>query len=57
MKIVQERLGHRNIKTTLNIYSHITQKDDETASEVFDRNFISPAQPGHILVEDNPTSD
>lgn len=57
MKIVQERLGHRNIKTTLNIYSHITQKDDETASDVFDRNFISPAQPGHILAKDKPTSD
>ena len=57
IKIVQERLGHRNIKTTLNIYSHVTQKDDETASNVFDRNFINPAHTGHILAKDKPTSD
>ncbi|MGE7545024.1 tyrosine-type recombinase/integrase [Sporosarcina newyorkensis] len=35
MKVLQKRLGHRNIKTTLNIYSHITEKDDEKASDVF----------------------
>ncbi len=35
MKVLQNRLGHRNIKTTLNIYSHITEKDDEKASDVF----------------------
>jgi len=34
MKIVQQRLGHKDIKTTLNIYSHVTKKDDEKASEV-----------------------
>ncbi|MFO1445587.1 tyrosine-type recombinase/integrase [Bacillus sp. Bva_UNVM-123] len=36
MKIVQKRLGHKNIKTTLNTYSHVTEKDDEKASDVFD---------------------
>lgn len=35
MKVVQERLGHTNIKTTLNIYGHLTQRDDELASDVF----------------------
>lgn len=35
MKVLQKRLGHKNIKTTLNIYSHITEKDDEKASDVF----------------------
>ncbi len=35
MKVLQKRLGHRNIKTTLNVYSHITEKDDEKASDVF----------------------
>lgn len=35
IKVLQSRLGHRNIKTTLNIYSHITEKDDEKASDVF----------------------
>lgn len=36
MKVVQKRLGHKNIKTTMNIYSHVTEKDDEKASDVFE---------------------
>lgn len=51
MKVVQERLGHSNIKTTLNIYGHITQKDDELASDVFTRNFTNRAHIGHTLAE------
>lgn len=35
MKILQRRLGHSNIKTTLSVYSHITEKDDEKASNIF----------------------
>ncbi|MGM8212725.1 tyrosine-type recombinase/integrase [Virgibacillus sp. W0430] len=35
MKIIQKRLGHKNIKTTLNLYSHVTEKDDEKASDLF----------------------
>ena len=35
MKVVQQRLGHKDIQTTLNIYSHVTKKDDEKASDVF----------------------
>lgn len=35
MKIVQKRLGHKNIKTTLNLYAHMSDKDDEKASDVF----------------------
>ena len=32
-KAVQLRLGHKDIKTTLNIYEHITQtQEDKTAS-------------------------
>ena len=36
MKILQNRLGHKDIRTTLNVYSHITEKDDEKASDVFE---------------------
>jgi hypothetical protein len=29
MKIVQKRLGHKDIQTTLNLNSHITEEDDK----------------------------
>ncbi|MUV38135.1 Integrase [Lentibacillus sp. JNUCC-1] len=35
MKIVQKRLGHKDIRTTLNMYSHITTEDEQKASDVF----------------------
>ncbi|AYC28688.1 tyrosine-type recombinase/integrase [Paenisporosarcina cavernae] len=35
MKVIQNRLGHKNIKTTMNIYAHATLEDDEKASNVF----------------------
>lgn len=37
MKTVQKRLGHKNIKTTLNLYSHVTEEDDKKAGNVFDK--------------------
>jgi integrase len=35
-KIVQERLGHQDIETTLNIYSHVTTSLQKDASDKFD---------------------
>lgn len=35
MKVVQMRLGHKDISTTLNIYSHVTKNDDKKASDIF----------------------
>lgn len=35
MKVIQKRLGHKNIKTTLNTYSHVSTEDDKKASDVF----------------------
>lgn len=35
MKVVQKRLGHKDIKTTYNFYSHVTEKDDKKASDLF----------------------
>ena len=32
-KVIQERLGHSDINTTLNIYSHITDKIQNSATE------------------------
>lgn len=31
-KVVSERLGHSNIRTTLDIYSHVTPRMDEAAA-------------------------
>ncbi len=39
IKVVQQRLGHENIKTTLNIYSHLTNKLEEDAINKFDDYF------------------
>lgn len=32
-KVVQERLGHKNIETTLNVYAHVTEHMKDTATE------------------------
>ncbi|WP_166462357.1 tyrosine-type recombinase/integrase [Psychrobacillus vulpis] len=39
MKVIQKRLGHKDIKTTLNMYSHINEDDDKDASNTFDKLF------------------
>ncbi|PWA08621.1 hypothetical protein DCC39_14370 [Pueribacillus theae] len=36
-KTIQKRLGHKDIKTTLKFYSHVTEEDDKKASDVFDK--------------------
>ncbi len=35
-KIIQEQLGHSDIKMTINTYSHLTKKDKNEASDHFD---------------------
>lgn len=37
MKTVQKRLGHKDIKTTMSFYSHVTEEDDQKASDVFNQ--------------------
>lgn len=36
IKVIQEQLGHANIRETLNTYSHITMKQKQNASSLFD---------------------
>lgn len=36
IKVIQEQLGHKNIKETLNTYSHIDREQKLRASELFD---------------------
>ena len=38
-KVVQEVLGHENIATTLNIYTHVLQEQKDEAANVMDRLF------------------
>jgi Site-specific recombinase XerD len=38
-KIISSRLGHSNIKTTMNIYGHALQSADRAAAEAFDTLF------------------
>ncbi|WP_281381436.1 tyrosine-type recombinase/integrase [Geomicrobium halophilum] len=35
LKEVQDRLGHSDIKTTMNIYTHVTDKAQEQAIQKF----------------------
>lgn len=36
LPVIQNRVGHKDIKTTINIYGHITPKDARAAADVFD---------------------
>lgn len=36
-KVVQERLGHATISTTLDLYSHVTPGLQQAAAEGFDK--------------------
>ncbi|MCY4654660.1 MAG: tyrosine-type recombinase/integrase, partial [Dehalococcoidia bacterium] len=38
-KVVQKRLGHSTIATTMDIYSHVLREMDVSAAEAFDRQF------------------
>lgn len=35
MKDVQERLGHSDIQTTMNIYTHLTENSRENSAKLF----------------------
>ncbi|PAB61411.1 hypothetical protein CCE28_00785 [Anaeromicrobium sediminis] len=35
-KVMQERLGHSNISTTLDIYTHLFKEDQEAVSNILD---------------------
>lgn len=37
IKFVQQRLGHKDIETTLNIYAHLTDKMEEQGVEILNR--------------------
>lgn len=39
MKTIQERLGHKDIKTTMNIYTHVLKEVDKKAAETFKKLF------------------
>ena len=34
MKQVQARLGHSNIKTTMNVYTHVTKEGKEETADI-----------------------
>ena len=35
IQVVQERLGHTNIKTTMDIYTHVTEKQRDKLADEF----------------------
>lgn len=36
IKVIQEQLGHANIRETLNTYSHVTMEQKELSTTLFD---------------------
>ena len=44
-KIVQERLGHAKVGTTLDIYSHVTPGLQEAAALRFDEGLVGAREP------------
>ena len=39
IKYVQERLGHKDVKVTLDVYNHLTQNQTEQGNEILERMF------------------
>lgn len=39
-KVIQERLGHSNISTTLDIYTHLFKEDQRQAASIISRNIL-----------------
>jgi len=37
IQVVQERLGHLNIKTTMDIYTHVTEKQRDEVADNFSK--------------------
>lgn len=35
MKQAQSHLGHSTIKTTMNVYTHVTKEDEEETADIF----------------------
>ncbi|MGI8405131.1 MAG: tyrosine-type recombinase/integrase [Thermomicrobiales bacterium] len=53
-KIVAERLGHRKIQTTLDLYSHVSMDLQQSVAEAFaERVFADPLHTTTSLVEDD----
>jgi integrase len=52
-KVIQERLGHTSIRTTLDLYGHLFSGLDQTAADGLDRlmraSDAAPARPGTVL--------
>ena len=44
-KVIQSRLGHSNITTTMNTYGHLLQETDQRASSHFDKLFDEKSEP------------
>ena len=52
-KVIQERLSHTSIRTTLDLYGHLFSGLDQTAADGLDRLMraadAAPARPGTVL--------
>ena len=49
IQVVQERLGHTNIKTTMDIYTHVTEKQRDEIADNFAKYVNFKTSLGHYL--------
>jgi len=50
LKVIQKRLGHASIITTMNLYAHALRKDDEKAADIFGQIINEkPPQIGQVI--------
>ncbi|MBL1223706.1 site-specific integrase [Enterococcus sp. BWR-S5] len=56
MKQVQSRLGHTTIKTTMNVYTHVTKESKEATAEIFSTFMRTKNNLGQSLGQKKPLS-
>ena len=49
IQVVQERLGHTNFKTTMDIYTHVTEKQRDEIADNFAKYVNFKTSLGHYL--------
>ncbi len=53
-RVVQRRMGHSDVRVTLNLYSHPDEAMDEAAADVIERPFVADSLRSLVIADDFP---